>query len=68
VDYLLAVSPLPGPVIPVMRIGQHLTGAQCTTLRQPPARFPSLPLRGVTGGHPAAVMPDRTAAATGELA
>ncbi len=30
VDYHpLAVCPLPGPVMPMMRIGQHLTGARC---------------------------------------
>ena len=68
--YLLAVSAVPGHVMPMMRIGQHLlqrghqvemlTGARFADLVESAGmRFLALPPGGVTGGEPAAVALDR---------
>ncbi len=67
---LLAVSPLPGHVMPMMRIGQHLaqrghqvgmlTGARfADAVKSADMRFLPLPLDGVIDGQPAAVTLDR---------
>jgi hypothetical protein len=64
-DYLLAVSPSPGCVMPMMRIGRHLTGARLadvvTAADAIPVAAAQCRDRRSSGGRPAAVMPDRTA-------
>jgi UDP:flavonoid glycosyltransferase YjiC (YdhE family) len=68
--YLLAVSPLPGHVLPMLRIGHDLvqrghqvrmlTGAQFAgPVRSAAMRFLALPPDGVTAAQPPAVMLDR---------
>jgi UDP:flavonoid glycosyltransferase YjiC (YdhE family) len=68
--YLLAVSAVPGHVLPMVRIGQHLAGRehQVEVLTGPRfaaqveaagLRFRPLPPGGVVDGQPAAVLLDR---------
>jgi hypothetical protein len=67
--YLLAGRPFPGRVMPMMRIGRHLTGARCadvvTAADAVPIAAAQWRDRRSSGGHLAAVMPDRTAVPSG---